>query len=73
MRNLLILATALAIAATWYLVDGRYSWLPTGKEGYALRVDRLTGTTLKCGTVGCNSFYTMASKHDDEEWRPVYQ
>ena len=49
------LLAALVVAATWYLVDGRYSYFfPSGVAGKALRIDRLTGQTFYCGGVsGC--------------------
>jgi hypothetical protein len=60
MRTIVIGLAALVAAASWYLVDGRYSYLPAGKEGYALRVDRLSGTVLKCGTAGCTYGWSMS-------------
>jgi hypothetical protein len=70
MRALISTVAAIVAASTWYLFDGRYSWLPAGKEGYALRVDRLTGTVLKCGTAGCADIWLMSGR-EAEGWRPA--
>jgi hypothetical protein len=52
-------------------VRGRYSYLPAGKAGYALRIDRLSGVTLKCGTAGCHTFFETVNRDDTIELAPV--
>ena len=60
MRGYLITAAALVAAATWYLVDGRYSYLSSANLGEYVILDRLTGVKTYCYPRAC-----VANDFDD--------